>query len=68
MMNQVIFFKEDLIYLSWNSFIKVLYYYALGVFLYTDYVIWTGYEGLEYELPCYVKYDNLDEINLELCR
>ena len=36
--------------------------------LYTDYVIWTGYEGLEYELPCYVKYDNLDEINLELYR
>ena len=37
-------------------------------FPYTDYVIWTGYEGLEYELPCYVKYDNLDEINLELYR
>ena len=37
-------------------------------FWYTDYVIWTGYEGLEYELPWYVKYDNLDEINLELYR
>ena len=29
-------------------------------------MIWTDYEGLEYELLCYVKYDNLDEINLDL--
>ena len=41
-----------------------LFHYFL-VFLQTDYVIWTGYEGLQNKLPCYVKYDNLDEINLE---